>query len=86
MSEARQQLLIAAVAFYSIAASTWVFSSRRKLFVRVFTPRHELKPILRRGGLRKRDEQRFKQGMRFIAGLQAVFATLLVIALCYFVA
>jgi hypothetical protein len=51
--------------FTSIAAVAWFFSSRRRLFIRVFVPRDERGAI--RGILR---DPNFCRGMRFIALLQ----------------
>ena len=52
--------------FASIAALTWFFSTRPRLFMRVFVPRDQLfgagRQILRRA--------EFRHGMRVIAGLQ----------------
>ena len=54
------------VGFASVAGLTWYFSSRPRLFVRVFVPREELfragRHILRRA--------EFRRGMRVMAGLQ----------------
>ncbi|OWK35458.1 hypothetical protein [Fimbriiglobus ruber] len=54
------------VGFATVAGLTWFFSSRPRLFVRVFVPRVELfragRHILRRA--------EFRQGMLLMAGLQ----------------
>lgn len=53
-------------AFFFISSLTWFFSSRRRLFIRTFVPPDELRNAVR--GMR--DEDLFRQGMRFIAMLQ----------------
>jgi len=50
----------------SIAALTWFFSSRPRLFMRTFVPREELFGAGRR--ILRRDE--FRRGMRLMALLQ----------------
>jgi hypothetical protein len=58
---------VAFVGFSTIAALTWFFSSRPRLFLRVFVPPNEWLGIARTT-LKKREE--FRRGMRIIAGLQ----------------
>ena len=57
--------------FSAIAALTYFFSSRRRLFVRVFVPPEELRSVLR--GLPRDPE--FKRSMRTISLLQFAFAS-----------
>ena len=52
--------------FASIAALTWFFSSRPRLFVQVFVPSDELFSA----GRRILREKNFRRGMRLMAGLQ----------------
>lgn len=62
---------LATVGFYGVAGVTWFFASRRRLFIRVFVPAHELRSAVR--GIPR--DPHFCRGMRFIALLQAVAAT-----------
>src|SRR5438105_2051551 len=67
------QLHFAAVGFSSVAGLTWFFSSRRRLFIRVFVPRDErdaIRRILRDPG--------WERGMRIIVALQTVAAAVFV--------
>ena len=57
---------IAFIGFSSIAAMTWFFSYRRRLFLRVFVPADELREAMRRI---PRDPE-FGRGMRVMALLQ----------------
>jgi hypothetical protein len=61
-----ETLLMAWVGFSTIAGLTWFFSTRPRLFVRVFVPREELWSAGRQ--FLRRDE--FRRGMRQMAGLQ----------------
>ncbi len=61
-----ESLLMAWVGFSTIAGLTWFFSSRPRLFIRVFIPSEDLWSAGRR--CLRRDE--FRRGMRAIAGLQ----------------
>jgi hypothetical protein len=56
---------VAFLGFSSIAAGTWYFSSRPRLFLRVFVPRDEWIGVARWAF---RDD--FRRGMRLMAGLQ----------------
>lgn len=62
------------ISFFVIAGLTWFFSSRPRLFIRVFLPTDELYGAARRI-LRN---PHFCRGMRNIAVLQAVVATVIV--------
>lgn len=66
-------LALATLAFYCVASLTWYFSSRPRLFIRVFVPAGELRRAAR-GILR---DPQFGRGMRIIAALQAAVATLI---------
>ena len=68
-------LIIGAVA-YTIPSLTWYFSTRRKLFIRVFVPKDELKVALR--GLP--DDVQFRRSFRTCALLQLVVATVVLVA------
>jgi hypothetical protein len=59
-------LSLASFGFSAIAGMTWFFSSRRRLFVRVFTPREELRQVA--GGILR--DPNYQRGMRIIALLQ----------------
>jgi hypothetical protein len=61
--------------FFFISSLTWLFSSRRKLFIRAFVPADELRQAVRD----MRDDDEFRRGMRSIAYLQ--FGTTFVILL-----
>jgi hypothetical protein len=63
---AAEAMPIAFVGFSSIAAITWFFSYRPRLFVRIFVPRDELRGAVRRI-LR---DPNFGRGMRLISLLQ----------------
>jgi hypothetical protein len=63
---------VAFIGFASIAALTWFFSYRRRLFVRVFAPREELRVVMRNLA---RDPE-FGQGMRVIALLEFAIAAM----------
>jgi hypothetical protein len=63
---AAEAMPIAFFGFSFIAALTWVFSYRPRLFIRVFVPREELREAIR-GILR---DPNFGRGMRFMALLQ----------------
>jgi hypothetical protein len=65
-----EAILSAFNGFASIAALTWFFSSRPRLFLRVFVPRNELFAAGR--CILRGDE--FRHGTRLIAGLQFVAA------------
>jgi hypothetical protein len=65
-------LALATLASYCIASLTWFFSSRPRLFVRVFVPADELRYAVR-GILR---DPGFGRSMRIIAAVQATAATL----------
>ncbi len=64
--EAAEAMLQTFAAGAGIAGLTWFFSSRPRLFLRVFVPRDHLfaagRHVLRRA--------EFRRGMRLIAGLQ----------------
>ncbi len=62
---------IAFIGFSSIAALTWFFSCRPRLFIRVFVPRYELRGAAR-GILR---DPNFGRGLRVMALLQFAVAT-----------
>jgi hypothetical protein len=66
LSENTRNGFIAADAFFLIGCVTWFFSTRRKLFIRVFVPAEELRKTAR-SILR---DSTYVQGMRFIALLQ----------------
>ena len=68
---AAAQATLMFVGFSLIAAWTWFFSYRPRLFLRVFVPRDELRGAIR-NILR---EPNFGRGMRFIALLQFGVAT-----------
>jgi hypothetical protein len=76
-------LLIAAAGFYSIAGMTLYSAHHRKAFIKFFVPQEELKAVLRQGPFRKRDETTFRKSMRTMAGLQALFATIVLGAAVY---
>jgi hypothetical protein len=59
-------LSLAGLGFSAIGGLTWFFSSRRRMFVRVFGPREHLREVAR-GILR---DPYFQRGMRIIALLQ----------------
>lgn len=61
---AMEAMPIAFVGFSSIAALTWFFSYRPRLFVRVFVPRDDLRGAIR-GILR---DPNFGRGMRLLPG------------------
>jgi hypothetical protein len=71
-----EALLQAWVGFTVVAGLTWFFSSRPRLFMRVFVPRDELFRAGRR--ILRRDE--FRRGMRLMAGLQFAAACLIGLA------
>jgi hypothetical protein len=73
-------LTFTTIGFFSIAGLTWFFSSRPRLFIRVFVPADELRGAAR-GILR---DPHFGRGMRFMALLQAAVATAITVA-CWFV-
>jgi hypothetical protein len=73
-------LLFASIGFTAVAAMTLFFSSRRRLFIRIFARADELREISR--GMPRDDS--FRSGMRFVALLQFVVAAVLWIA--FFVA
>jgi hypothetical protein len=58
---------MAFLGFFSIAMLTWFFSSRTRLFIRVFVPRDQLFAA-GRSILHPREE--FRRGMRLISWLQ----------------
>jgi hypothetical protein len=62
--------LVVFVGFATIAGLTYFFSSRRRLFIRVFVPRDEWKDALR--GFSQRED--FRSEMRQMASLQFCFA------------
>jgi hypothetical protein len=62
---AAEAMPVAFLGFSSIAALTWFFSSRPRLYLRVFVPRDEWIGVARWA---LRDE--FRSGMRLMAGLQ----------------
>jgi len=68
-------LLFFSFALFGIAGGTWFFSSRRRLFIRVFVPSQELwkaaRPILRQS------EQQWRKPMRMMAMLQAFVAAVI---------
>lgn len=70
------EAMIAFIGFSFIAALTWFFSYRPRLFVRVLVPRDELRGAIR-SILRSPN---FGRGMRFIAllqfGMAAVFGVI----------
>jgi hypothetical protein len=64
--QAAEAMFVAFVAFTAIAGLTWFFSTRPRLFMRIFVPRDE---VFRAGRhIFRRDE--FRRGMRQMAGLQ----------------
>lgn len=67
MAEAMPQ---AFVGFASIAGLTWFFSSRPRMFMRIFVPRDELF----RAGRHILQRAEFRRSMRLMAGLQFVVA------------
>jgi hypothetical protein len=69
---AMEAVPIAFVGFSSIAALTWFFSYRPRLFVRVFVPRDDLRGAIH-GILR---DPNFGRCMRFMALLQFSVAAL----------
>jgi hypothetical protein len=71
---------LAAVGFAMVASLTWFFSSRPRLFIRIFVPRDNLRDAVR-GFLREPNSRR---GMRTIAMLQ--FGVAILILLGAFVA
>jgi hypothetical protein len=76
---AAEAMPTAFIGFSSIAALTWFFSYRPRLFVRMFVPRDELRGAIR-GILR---DPNFGRGMRVIALLQfSVAAVIGIIGLC----
>ncbi len=66
LTENMKTRFIAAVGFFLIGCLTWFFSTRRKLFMRLFVPREELWKTAR---TIPRDRS-YTQGMRSIALLQ----------------
>jgi hypothetical protein len=62
---AAEAMPVAFVGFSFIAALTWFFSSRPRLYVRLFVPRDE-----RLGVARWAFREDFRRGMRLMAGLQ----------------
>jgi hypothetical protein len=56
---------VAFLGFSSIAALTWFFSSRPRLYLRVFVPRDEWIRVARWAF-----REDFRRGMRMMAGLQ----------------
>ncbi|OWK38515.1 hypothetical protein [Fimbriiglobus ruber] len=64
--KAAEALLLVFVGFTTVAGLTWFFSSRPRLFVRVFVPREELF----RAGRRILRRTEFRRGMLLMAELQ----------------
>ena len=64
--EMAEAMLSAFIGFSSIAALNWFFSTRPRLFMRVFVPRDDLFGAGRR--ILRKDE--FRRGVRLMAGLQ----------------
>jgi hypothetical protein len=60
------------IAFASIAAGTWFFSYRRRLFLRIFATKEDLRAVMRN---LPRDPQ-FGQSMRAMALLQFAIAAI----------
>jgi hypothetical protein len=76
MESTVRTLLFADAGFGLVAATTWFFSSRPRLFIRCFVPADEFRAFAR-SILRNENYQR---GMRFIAVLQRAVAGVLTIA------
>ena len=70
---AAETMLIAFVGFSAIAAMTWFFSYRPRLFIRVFVPQDDLRVAVR-GILR---DPNFGRGMRIMALLQFFVAAII---------
>lgn len=74
-------LIVGPVGFFAVACLTWFFSTRRRLFIRTFVPPPELRAYARSipGG----DD--FRKGLRAIALIEFVVATLFALAAlwCY---
>lgn len=75
----RFYLTWAAICFFAISGVTWFFSSRPRLFVRIFVPADELREAAR-GILR---DPNFGHGMRTMAMLQAAVAMMVGLAACW---
>jgi hypothetical protein len=77
---AAKEMLFAFCGFTMVAIGTWFFSSRPRLFVRIFVPKDEyrdaIRPILR--------NQDFRRGMRLIACLQFAMAAAFGVAAIWF--
>lgn len=80
----RPALIYTTICFLAVAGLTWFFSSRPRLFIRLFVPADELRRAVR-GILR---DSQFTQGMRVIALLQVAVATAIGVAAvwCWFTA
>ena len=68
-----ESLVFAFVGFSAIAITTWFFSLRPRLFIKVFVPREEYRDAIR-SFIRNPD---FCKSMRFIAGLQFLVGALM---------
>jgi hypothetical protein len=62
--------------FYFIAALTWFFSTRPRLFIRVFVPSDQFFPVART--ILRNDRWCF--GLRLMSGLQFLVAVILTLA------
>ncbi len=69
-------LIVGPVGTFAFAGLTWFFSSRRRLFIRTFVPREELRAHVR--SLPRGDD--FGKGLRAIAMIEFVMATLFTLA------
>ena len=70
MTETASAMLFASFGFTAVAMLTWFFSTRRRLFIRVFAPADNLREVVRE--LRKSPD--FTKGLRMMAILQFIVA------------